>query len=109
MSNPFATGLVEVPDAGGYGVFAVMDDGDVLCRACVVDPTNPVHDERNPMQPCPADTDGDGDCAWCARTKTPGQHPRPIERDGWGVIGFDHTGNTMDVPEHCSHCNKEIA
>jgi hypothetical protein len=31
------------PDSGGYNVFAVLDDGDVLCHKCVENPSNPVH------------------------------------------------------------------
>lgn len=92
MVNPFAGAKLSVesksgaviPDAGGYDVFAVMDDGDVLCRACVLDPTNPVHDERSTF----------GSNRWTGS-------------DGWGVIAFDHTGN-LDEPEHCAHCAKEI-
>ena len=81
--NPFALGVVVIPDVGGYDVFAVMDDGDVLCRSCVLDPTNPVHDLRIIF----AQAD--------------------MNRDGWGVIGFDHTGS-LESPEHCAHCNEEI-
>ncbi len=79
-TNPFAIDHSLVPDAGGYGVFAHMDDGDVLCRACVVDPTNPITDAREMWDP---------------------------PNDGWSVVGFDHTGN-LEEPEHCAHCNKEI-
>ncbi len=83
--NPFARDASLVPDAGGYGVFAVMDDGDVLCRKCVVDPTNPVHDERNTF----------------ATNRWPGS-------DGWGLVAFDHTGNLEDY-EVCAHCGGEIS
>jgi hypothetical protein len=83
-TNPFYREPDLVPDAGGYDVFAVMDDGDVLCRKCVLDPTNPVHDERSV------------------------QGLTTINSDGWGVVAFEHTGN-LEEPECCSHCNKEIA
>lgn len=83
-TNPFWREPDLVPDAGGYGVYAVMDDGDVLCRACTVDPTNPVHDERQTF----------GSNQWTSP-------------DGWGVIAFGHTGE-LEEPEHCAHCNKEI-
>lgn len=35
---------LDVPDAfGGVGLYLVVDDGEVLCERCAVDPTNPVH------------------------------------------------------------------
>lgn len=97
----------KVPDTMGYTPFAVMDDGDTICETCVLDPTNPVHDATVTTIPCPADTDGDGDCAFCARSKTPGRHQASQTPDGWGVAGWDHSGNT-DEGVTCAHCNKEI-
>lgn len=35
--------MITIPDAGAYRVFAVMDDGESLCTACVRDDSNPVH------------------------------------------------------------------
>lgn len=29
---------------GGYPLYYVMDDGEVLCPACVNDPSNPAHE-----------------------------------------------------------------
>jgi hypothetical protein len=80
--NPFAKGTSETPDLmGGYSLFAVMDDGEALCVKCTLDPTNPVHDERT--------------------TAT-------TDRDGWGVIAFDHTGNCDTEDVNCSHCHTVI-
>jgi hypothetical protein len=64
-----------------------MDDGELLCHACVLHPHNPVRDERANFEQAPTFD--------------------AFVRDGWGVIAFDHTGN-LDEPEHCAHCNKEI-
>jgi hypothetical protein len=79
--NPFAD-PANLPDVfGGVSLFAVMDDGGTLCEPCVVDPSNPVHDEReNPA----------------------GQHG-----DGWGVIGFDTTQSTDEFLA-CDHCGRVL-
>ncbi len=79
IGNPYAAGLVDVPDAGGYNVFAVTDDGAALCHRCVIDPANPVH---------PAD---------------------PADRypDGWGIVAWSHDGDE-DGPVTCGHCSAEI-
>lgn len=42
MTFPFAP-LEKYAFPGGYEIFAVMDDGEILCADCVNDPTNPVH------------------------------------------------------------------
>lgn len=82
--NPFATGASELPDiVGGYDLFAVMDDGDVLCEPCVIDPNNPVRDQR----------------------KT---NPHDGGYDGWGVIDFDFTGNCDADSVNCAHCSRVI-
>lgn len=72
----------KVPDTMGYIPIAVTDDGDVLCEACVLDPTNPVHEHDY------------------AKHSSGG--------DGWGVIAWTHSGE-VEGPEHCSHCHKELA
>lgn len=76
LGNPYAAGLVDIPDAGGYNVFAVTDDGGTLCYRCAIDPANPVH---------PAD---------------------PSDRyggDGWGIAAWVADGE-CDGPVTCDHC-----
>ena len=75
LGNPYAAGLVDIPDAMGYTPFAVTDDGGTLCERCVVDPANPVH---------PAD---------------------PADRypDGWGIAAWSYDG-AHDGPVTCDHC-----
>lgn len=43
LDNPFATGLLDLPDPGGYALLAVLEDGELLCEACLRNPDNPVH------------------------------------------------------------------
>ena len=69
----------KVPDCMGYLPIAVTDDGDTLCEQCVLDPTNPVH-EAGPND----------------------RHP-----DGWGVIGWTHSGECEDLTV-CAHCNRVL-
>ena len=79
LGNPYAAGLVDVPDVvGGYALAAVTDDGATLCETCAVDPANPVH----PAIP--------GD-----------RYP-----DGWGVAAWITSGD-LDGPEWCDHCGRE--
>lgn len=69
-----------VPEAGGYGVAAICDDGGILCEWCVRDPFNPVHDQRD----------------------------RPFQSsDGWGVVGWFNTGE-VDEALDCDHCGRVI-
>lgn len=72
----------KVPEAMGYTVFAVTDDGDTLCEPCVLDPTNPVHAHDS--------------------------NRHASGGDGWGVIGWDHSGNVDTEPVTCCHCGKVI-
>lgn len=74
LGNPYAAGLVDIPDCGGYNPFAVTDDGGTLCYRCVTDPANPVH----PCRP-----------GWTA--------------DGWGIAAWSHDGGE-DGPLWCDHC-----
>ena len=60
---------------GGYELFAVMDDGGVLCCDCVV-------------------------ANWVEVSGSDGS-------DGWGIIGWDHSGNTDDLVS-CDHCGRVI-
>lgn len=78
--NPFSD-HDNVPDTWGYLLFAIMDDFGTLCEECVIDPDNPVHDERENV------------------------HGGVV--DGWGVVAFDHIGNT-DGAVICDNCNKVV-
>lgn len=69
----------KIPDAWGYGLIAIADDGGALCEACVRDETNPVHEAQV------------GD-------------PHP---DGWGVLAWTSDGAT-DAETYCDHCNKVL-
>ena len=72
------TGRPILPETGGYVPFAIMDDGETLCRRCVADESNPVHADPN-------------------------------YRDGWCVIGWDHSGNVDSIePIYCAHCYQEV-
>ncbi len=64
---------------GGYELFAVMNDGEVLCFGCV---------RENYRQ-----------IAFATRQKH--------DHSGWSCEGFDHTGNTDEI-ECCAHCSREI-
>lgn len=78
LGNPYAAGLVDVPEAMGYTPFAVTDDGDTLCHRCIVDPANPVH------------------------PYVPGR-----SADGRGVAAWSHDG-AEDGPVTCGHCSAVI-
>lgn len=51
--------------------------------------------------------DGEVLCSRCTTDPTNPVHPDKGENDGWGVIGFTHTGNS-DEPEYCAHCGNEV-
>ena len=79
LGNPYAAGLVDVPDVVGcYALAAVTDDGATLCERCVVDPSNPVH-PANPEDRYP---------------------------DGWGVAARITSGH-LDGADWCDHCGRE--
>ena len=73
-SNPYASGVLPIPDAMGYTLFGVTDDGACLCEWCIRDASNPVH---------PAD---------------------PSSVDGWGIAGWDCSANVDDDLrcDHCN-------
>ena len=82
---------------GGYELFAIMDDGGILCVDCCNDESNPIHDEQ--------DLDNIADAAIM-------YHERA---DGWGILAFDHMGNYEGYDENdewinntCDHCYREI-
>jgi len=77
--------ILPVPDAMGYRVYAVTDDGGTLCERCAADPANPCH---------PAGVSGDGAGA-------------PFDGDGWTVIAWGHSGDS-DGPLDCDHCGAVI-
>lgn len=51
LPNPYAEGLIDVPDSGGYALAAVTLDGGTVCERCVTNPRTPIH---------PPDGSGDG-------------------------------------------------
>ena len=69
---------------GGYALFGVMSDGELLCPACI----------RSEWKQIVRYT------IWQQRNS------------GWMIEGFTHTGE-MDIdeecPESCSHCNKPVS
>jgi len=79
--NPFADGRSMIPDAMGYTLYAVTDDGGTLCEDCVRDADNPVRD-------------------YVGKT--------PTDPDGWCVVTWSHTGDT-DADVVCDHCRRVLA
>ena len=77
LGNPYAVGLVDVPDPWGASLAAVTDDGDTLCERCVVDPANPLHPDDGSADGwgvvgwvTSRDTDGPDACGHCGREWT---------------------------------------
>lgn len=50
--------------------------------------------------------DGETLCERCIRDATNPVHPDDGSRDGWGIVGFTHSGE-VDTVDHCAHCNAE--
>lgn len=51
--------------------------------------------------------DGGTLCESCVRDESNPVHPDDGSNDGWGVVGFDTTGNT-DSGVVCDHCNRVL-
>lgn len=82
MTFPFAP-LEKYAWPGGYEIFAVTTDGDILCADCVNDPTNPI---TSAMCDFPDWSDS-----------------------GWNIEGIDTSeGFEMDEIETCAHCGNTI-
>ena len=75
IGNPYAAGLVDLPETLAYSPIALTDDGATLCVRCVLDPANPVHPP-----------DGTG-----------------LDADGWRVDAWTYDG-AEDGPLGCDHC-----
>lgn len=75
--NPYADGRIELPDVFGGVALFAIMD------------------------------DGGTLCESCVRDETNPVHPDDGSRDGWGVVGFDTTGNTDDGVQ-CDHCSKVL-
>lgn len=65
---------------GGYPIYYVLEDGEVLCPACM--------------------NNENGSIAYT------GESPDSINNPGWHVVGNDV--NYEDESMFCAHCNKQI-
>lgn len=76
-SNPYASGVIEVPNPFGGVSLFAVMD------------------------------DGGTLCERCVTDPTNPVHPDDDSRDGWGVVGWDTTGNT-DSGVVCDHCGRVL-
>lgn len=51
-------------------------------------------------------TDGGTLCERCVADPSNPVHIDPSDNDGWGVVGWTHSGETDD-PDYCDHCGRE--
>lgn len=63
---------------GGYAIYFICNDGEVLCHDCVVKNKELIIESIN-------------------------DH----DNNGWRIIGIDNTNNDDEI-SRCAHCNKDI-
>lgn len=94
--NPWATGVLPIPETGGYVPIGISSDGELFCYRCMTDPTVPVYPSSRWERGCGFDIIGwshTGELDWCYQCD---------ETDGAAGEEPGHACN------RCAHCGEGI-